>query len=337
MDLRTDIKHKHMQDKEMILYPFTLEPVSEEQWWGTEQWLLADLGFRDSRVSSGLLEDSTLAEVMETYLDRVVGDEEYARTGRQFPVMAKLLRTRRRTPLAVCPDDIVAFERYDSLGKTKLWYVAKAEPGACIHVGLRRDMTATEFYESCLDASIIDHMNEIPVKKGDCCLIIPGMLHCAGPGLELVEISEASDLDLRLCNWGRTADNQDDAIFLEEAFDFIDMQASAPVMTGPDELAKIEQFTALHLAPESPVKVSGNGCFAVYICLKGALSIRVEADGQDGGRQVESLRLREGGIAVVPADREEYFLVPEEAGTELIELTGGCHIQEEEFVGEIED
>ena len=66
MDLRTDIKHKHMQDKEMILYPFTLEPVSEELWWGTEQWLLADLGFRDSRVSSGLLEDSTLAEVMET-------------------------------------------------------------------------------------------------------------------------------------------------------------------------------------------------------------------------------------------------------------------------------
>ena len=38
-----------------------------------------------------------------------------------------------------------------------------------------------------------------------------------------------------------------------------------------------------------------------------------------------------------PPTGEEYFLVPEEAGTELIELTGGCHIQEEEFVGEIED
>ena len=71
----------------------------------------------------GWLEGSTISEILETYLEDIVGENVYSFYGRQFPIMVKFMDIRGRMPLMVCPDDEVASQRYDTLGKVKLWYV----------------------------------------------------------------------------------------------------------------------------------------------------------------------------------------------------------------------
>lgn len=314
-----------MEEKEIRIYPFSLESVEDKTAWGTESWKLSDLGFRDSTVRRGLLEGNTISEIMETYLDRIVGDDIYWFYGRQFPVQVKQLKVTSRQPLLVCPDDEIAGERYDSLGKTKIWYVAEADAEARIYMGFRRDLTAGEFYERCLDGSIIDCLNEVPVKKGDCYLVRPGMVHCADKGVTIIEVSESSDLDLRICNWGRTSDSQDDPVFLEEAFDFVTMTAQQPVLTDPFKLAQLEQFVATRIDLSSPMNIQSgdNGGFSVYYCVSGSISIQTPAVKENGEKYMESLVISAGETALVPAENPEFFLVPNAVSAVLIEVTGG--------------
>ena len=80
---------------------------------------LADLGYRDSLVREGWLAGNSIAEVMDTYLDRVVGDNVYNFYGRQFPVCVKQLRVRGRMPLRVHPDDETAIRNGVLLARQK--------------------------------------------------------------------------------------------------------------------------------------------------------------------------------------------------------------------------
>ncbi|MDD6253645.1 MAG: hypothetical protein PUA96_06330, partial [Bacteroidales bacterium] len=77
---------------------------------------LADLGLKETEVMNGWLAGSTISEVMETYLERVTGETVYSYFGRQFPLLMRLFKVEERLPLMVCPDDGIAFQRYDTLG-----------------------------------------------------------------------------------------------------------------------------------------------------------------------------------------------------------------------------
>ena len=140
-------------EEEKKLYPFRFCTLQDDYPWGSEEFRLADLGYRDSLVREGWLAGNSIAEVMDTYLDRVVGEAAYDAYGRQFPVCVRLLHVRGRMPLRVHPDDETAAQRYDFLGKEKLWYVLRAGKDARLMAGFRRDADAGEFYAKCLDGS----------------------------------------------------------------------------------------------------------------------------------------------------------------------------------------
>ena len=133
-------------EEEKKLYPFRFCTLQDDYPWGSEEFRLADLGYRDSLVREGWLAGNSIAEVMDTYLDRVVGEAAYDAYGRQFPVCVRLLHVRGRMPLRVHPDDETAAQRYDFLGKEKLWYVLRAGKDARLMAGFRRDADAGEFY-----------------------------------------------------------------------------------------------------------------------------------------------------------------------------------------------
>lgn len=314
-----------MAEKE--IHPFTLDTIEEQTSWGSECWILADLGFRDSKVRRGELEGNTIGELMETYMDRIVGDETYSYYGRQFPVAVKRLTLRALMPLLVCPDDAVAAERYDSLGKLKLWYVQEADNDAVVYIGLKRDLSAVDFYDACLGGDILEYMNEVPVRKGDCYLINPGTLHCAAKGLTIVEISESSDLDLRICDWS----GDSDSIFLEEAFDFVNMSAETPLLVSDDKLVEKEQFVADRIELKDAVRINSaeNSSFALYYCIDGKLSVQSPSTRENGEKYMENVLVDAGHIVLVPAEASEYFLMPVDRKCHLIEVLGGIHPQEE--------
>ncbi len=59
--------------EEKKLYPLAFCSLADEYGWGTDEFLLADLGYRDSLIREGWLAGNAISEIMDTYLDRVVG------------------------------------------------------------------------------------------------------------------------------------------------------------------------------------------------------------------------------------------------------------------------
>ena len=217
--------------EEKKLYPFRFCSLQDDYSWGSDEFKLADLGYRDSLIRDGWLAGNAISEVMDTYLDRVVGDNVYAFWGRQFPVQVKHIKVKGKMPLRVHPDAETAVQRYDLLGREKLWYVLRAGAGARLLLGFKRDTDASELYGKCADGSVEELLNSVTTVAGDFFHIRPGVPHAAAGDIEIIEVSESSPLDFCLCSWGEEVSEEefDPALSIVDALDFIDYKAwSAP-------------------------------------------------------------------------------------------------------------
>ena len=187
-----------MEEKKKKLYPMRFVPIDSEHPWGKERIAAADLGVEDSMVAEGWLAENSIGDIMETYLERVVGEGVYGYYGRQFPVAVKFLDIKGEMPVHVHPDDEVAEQRYDALGGKELWYITEAEDDAKIFLGFGSEVSAQELYESCLEGSVRKLMKVIRPKKGDVLVIEPGIVHSASGHLKIAVVKESSELPLRL-------------------------------------------------------------------------------------------------------------------------------------------
>ena len=326
-------------EEERKIEPMGMEPFTVEYDWGSETYLIADLGSVDSVVKGGWLDGNSISEIMETYLERIVGDDVYYFYGRQFPVMVKILRFNGRSPLQVCPDDWVASERYDALGKRKLWIVEEA--GSAISIGLSKEVTASEFYVACNHGSIAPMLNTLVPQKGDVFMIEPGTVHCACGPLQIIEISESSPLDFNLVKWDSSGKAQTD-IDLAEALDFITFSPDGHVChchedgkecscdkadirldDHPDEavlkIADEQEFIVSRILLKDPISISAeeSESFTVYTCMQGSASVQVPS--QEVAGRMAMFPLVKGSVVLVPADCTEFFLVPGSADTVLLE------------------
>ena len=238
-----------------------------------ESWEMSDMGFVDSVVANGWLAGNTFEEIMETYFERIVGEDVYQYYGRQFPVLVKFLDIQGRMSVQVNPDDEIAGQRYDTLGKCKFWYIMDAAPDARIYMGFKQEISARELYDRCRDGSITDAMNAISPRKGDSLLIRPGTVHSA-------------DTDVT------------------------------------ETLASVPQFTVNGIKVHEPLEISTEhfGSFLIYICIEGGADIQFPSVNGDGRKCTESCRLGKGETVLIPADMPDFFIVPLDRDTSLLEV-----------------
>lgn len=297
-----------------------------------ESWELADMGFEESIVAEGWLAGNTIEEVMETYLERIVGEDVYQYYGRQFPLLVKFLDIRGKLSVQVHPDDEIAGERYDALGKSEIWYIMDAAPDARIYMGFNREVTAQEFYDRCHDGTVEEILNVIYPKKGDSIFIRPGTVHAAEGGLLIAEIQESSDLTFRLYDWGRENDPKTARqMHLEEAIDLIDynrydasLYRHSHGKTGDkvsEKLVSSPEFTAtlLHVTDPLHIYTGQFGSFIIYVCIQGEASIQVPSADGNGEKCMDSYVLKKGETVLIPADMPDFFIVPADRDTLLIE------------------
>lgn len=292
-----------------------------------ESWEIADMGIEDSVVAEGWLAGNELSEIMETYLERIVGEHNCMWFGRQFPVLVKYLDIEDKISVQVHPDDEIAEERYDALGKSELWYVMDAKPGAKAYVGFKREVTAQELYDRCLNGTIVEVLNEIEPKKGDVIIIKPGTVHSACGGLKLVEIQESSDMVFRLYDWGREnnpATRRE--MHLEEAIDMINYAPFDPSHWIKaedmhqdkiiDNICTSPEFTVNKINLTDPLHIYTDkfGSFIVYMCVEGAAEIKVKEENED-----KRYTITKGETILIPADMPDFFVHPKQEGTVLLE------------------
>jgi len=302
-----------------------------------ESWEVADMGAQESVVESGWLAGNTIEELMETYIDRIVGDHVYDWYGLQFPLLIKFLDINDRLSVQVHPDDVVAEERYDSLGKAEIWYVMDAKPGAKVFMGFNRPMTPQELYDRCHNGTVEEVLNVIEPKKGDAIYITPGTVHAADGGILIAEIQESSDMTFRLYDWGREFNPATARkMHLEEAIDVINYDSFDPTLwrRGPlwsdeqpstekvsvKQLVRSNEFTVNQINISEPIKASTAkaGSFIIYCCVEGEISIQVPT--QDN-KNVESTVVKKGETVLIPADMPDFVLVPRDTNTILVEAT----------------
>ena len=303
-----------MENENKKLTPMRFLSDVREMPWGSIEYKLADLGFVDSLSCEGWLKGNNLSDIMQTYLERVVGETSFNWYGTQFPVLVKRLVVKGRTSLHVTADDEVAEQRYDAFGKTALWYVEAAGPDARLWLGFKQDVAAEAFFNACDQDQVEPLLHSIKPKAGETYLITPGMVHAA-QDVTLVEIAECSELWFRLYDWGK----QDRELHLEEAFDLIDFTRYRVKRNAESDkneagaIAITPQFTVNRFALSQPLKSTRDedDTFLLYYCTKGSAVIQAAK---------VNYSLKQGELLLVPAETAEFFLMPDDRDTELLEV-----------------
>ena len=318
-----------MDNENKKLTPMRFLADAMEMPWGSVEYKLADLGFVDSVACEGWLKGNTISDIMQTYLERVVGETSFNWYGTQFPVLVKKLTVKGRTSLHVTADDETAEQRYDAFGKTALWYVEAAGPDARLYLGFKEDITAADFYKACHEDKVESLLHTVKPKAGESYLITPGMVHAA-KDVTLVEIAEGSELWFRLYDWG----SEDRENHLEEAFDLIDFRSFAGAQDdkkgAQDDKGGATivtpQFTVNRFQLTQPLKSTRDedDTFLLYYCTKGAAVIQANK---------VNYQLKQGDLLLVPAETAEFFLLPDGNDTELMEVRMDPR-EEEDIVSE---
>lgn len=296
-----------------------------------ESWELADMGSEDSVVANGWLAGNTIGELMETYLERIVGEKVYNYYGRQFPLLIKFLDINDKLSVQVHPNDEVAAERYDQLGKAEIWYVMDAQPGAVVYAGFNREVSAQEFYDRCKNGTVDEIMNVLHPKAGDSIYVTPGTVHAADGGLLIAEIQESSDMTFRLYDWGREFNPATARkLHLDEAIDIIDYKAFNPELykegakSGEETvqtLVESPEFNVAKLNLTDPLHIYTEKfeSFIIYICTEGAASVQVPSTDENGNPSMETYEVSKGETILIPAELPDFYLVPRDRSTVLLE------------------
>lgn len=230
-----------------MLYPLTFRPIFKERVWGGrkleqlyhkplppgvpigESWELSDRPEGVSVVANGPLAGRDLHWLMEHEREALMGKAAFS--GR-FPLLVKLLDAQEKLSLQVHPPAEIAA----GLGgepKTEMWYIAEAQPGAELFVGLRRGSTRAEFEERLKSGTVAECFHRIPVRAGDAMFLPSGRVHAIGAGLVIFEIQQNSDTTYRVFDWNRLGlDGQPRELHVQQSLQSIDFSDLEPGLVG---------------------------------------------------------------------------------------------------------
>lgn len=178
---------------------FDLAPIYERRFDQKigESWLTGD----NCKIQNGAFAGKLLSELAAEFKRELVG--EAAPNAGRFPLLAKFLFPQEKLSVQVHPDDDDARAIGEPWGKTECWYVAHADPGAEIGLGLKPGVSRAEFQRSIHEGRAEELLNWIKVFAGDMIYVAGGTVHTLGPGSIIVETQQQSDTTFRLYDYGR--------------------------------------------------------------------------------------------------------------------------------------
>lgn len=244
------------------IYPLTFTPVFKDYIWGgrnletklgrklppgiiAESWEISGHPSSPTRVNNGPLAGQTLPEVLNLLGLDLVGRRSQPMLDRgKFPLLVKLLDANKPLSVQVHPNDAYAnIHENGELGKTEMWYILDAGPGAYLIYGLKPGVTPASFREALQAGRLETCLHQLPVKAGDAIFIPAGSLHAIMDGLLLAEIQQNSDTTYRVYDWNRVgADGKPRPLHLDKALEVINFDQVEP---GPFPPRLVEEDNSL--------------------------------------------------------------------------------------------
>jgi mannose-6-phosphate isomerase len=321
------------------LYPLIFEPRFKKRVWGGrrletlygkplppdapigESWEISDRPGDESVIANGPLAGRTLHSLMEERLGDVVGNAAPTAEGR-FPLLCKILDARQKLSLQVHPPD-----RAKHLGepKTEMWYIADADPGAELFVGLQSGITRDVFERAVASGTVADCFHRIAVRTGDAMFLPSGRVHAIGAGLVIFEIQQNSDTTFRVHDWDRMGlDGKPRELHVAHSLESIDfMDVEPPLISAP--ITRDDAFTTRTLVADPlfgvdliDVHAPGNlrplpSGVRVLASIAGSVTV--------GGNGV-STTLRAGDFCLVPASLRDTSVAAEPGARFLLVEAG---------------
>ena len=234
------------------LYPLTFAPVFKDYIWGgrnlerlgrelpagiiAESWEIAAHKNGTTRVDNGRYAGKLLTEVQDELGLELIGTNcAWAQERKKFPLLIKILDANRPLSVQVHPNDSYALAHEgNELGKTEMWVVLQAEPGAELILGVKSGTTKQAFRQAILDGQLEPFLHTLPVKAGDHVCVPAGSLHAIMDGLIIAEIQQNSDTTYRVYDWNRFgADGQPRPLHIDKALDVINFEQVEPKVVAP--------------------------------------------------------------------------------------------------------
>lgn len=307
------------------MQPLKFKPIFMERIWGGdtlktkygfdipegkkigELWCISDNRTAVSEVDGGNYDGKKLDVLARQHSNEIYGNnKKYER----FPLLIKLIDAHDKLSVQVHPDDDYAY-KYENgdLGKTEMWYIVDAKPGAKLVCGLKEGTTKEQFKKLLDEGKLEDCLNEIEVNPGDVIYIQSGMVHAIGDGILICEIQQNSDLTYRVYDYNRVDTNgKKRTLHIDKALDVIDFNLKSDkvipkynkIQGGTYAVAvKSKYFNTDVINVETSVSIDTNGTFNTLTVLNGNCKLMCEND---------EIYLKSGESILIPALINKYNL-----------------------------
>lgn len=237
-----------------------------------ESWEISAIEGCESVVKNGMWTGRTLGSLVKEQGPALVGERVFQRHGTEFPLLVKFIDAAHDLSIQVHPNDALSRVRHGKLGKTEMWYVMHAEPGASLLTGLKERLTPDEYERRVQDGTIVKALARHEVHEGDVFFIPAGRIHAICGGIMVCEIQQSSDVTYRLFDYHRLGlDGKPRELHTELAKDAIDYHVLPDYRThyvmpqvGSVTVTDCDYFTV------NVVKVNPSGTFSHHLMEKGS-------------------------------------------------------------------
>ncbi|MBQ7600213.1 MAG: class I mannose-6-phosphate isomerase [Clostridia bacterium] len=321
----------------MEKYPLLLKPVSKQIIWGgdvlkkeynkkapfekiAESWELSVRPGENCVIRNGGLKGRTL-------MGAIAGDRSFLGTNcdayDRFPLLIKFIDAGDRLSIQVHPDNEYAMAHEGETGKTEMWYIMDADPGAQLVYGLKPGTGRKELEEAVKGGYVEEVMNYVDVKKGDVFFSPAGQVHAIGKGILIAEIQQNCNVTYRVYDYNRRQpDGSLRKLHTEKALDVIvsrteeeirRIRFSKPAETSGTVLGSCDYFTSVKYT------VCQGRDLELQADVKSFMSLLfLESEGAFILFEDRKIRIRKGDSLFIPADMGKFRIC---GGCELISTT----------------
>ncbi|PWW07486.1 mannose-6-phosphate isomerase type 1 [Paenibacillus cellulosilyticus] len=306
-------------------YPLLFQPEMKERIWGGralaqfglelpegsigEGWMIGDHPNGTTTVLNGPLAGTGLDAIREHYGKEWFGTKGFSERNGRFPLLIKLLDCNDDLSVQVHPTDTYDGLPEGELGKTEMWYILDAKPGATIVYGLKEGVDRAAMEAAIAEGRIMDTLQVVPVEAGDAFYIPAGTVHALCSGVVVAEIQQNSDTTYRLYDYDRPGlDGKLRELHVEASLNVIAYEGAGAQRMKTDGIRPGEWLTIA----SSPYFIVEKGIVIEPLALKTtpeSFVILVVADGQgtiSWNEGVERLALRSGQCLLLPASLGGY-------------------------------
>lgn len=304
------------------LYPMLFKQNRKKLVWGTEDWTVSGVPNSESEVENGTWACYNITEVISRRPEEILGRKTARKYNNQLPLLAKIIDAHQDLSIQVHPNDEMAKREHNKFGKSEMWYILDAEPGAYLYAGFKEHITPELYRERVANGTITDVLAKHEVHKGDVFYLPSGRVHAICGGIKLAEIQQSSDVTYRFFDYNRPGlDGKPRELHTELAAKAIDYTVYPEDKTLHEE--NVGKANELLNTPYFSIKIVETNepfhrnmikydSFIIIMNIGGPFTIRVRATG------IEVLVPSESSC-LIPAAIADYDLIPEHGTAKVME------------------